>query len=321
MRPASSGSSSGLFYTGSRMNQRETVRNLGRRVQALIGRIPRVAGWYLRTIGSLGKLFPDGPWKRRIHNALGWGDWIGVTLPPRTVELAPGVAVKLVPHPAEFDFAALLFRRLPYEAGVFDWLAGREYDTVIEIGANVGVFTLFFTRQYPQARIYAFEPSAAAYRRLLANLAANGEERATTFNCAVSDSTGFIDFFEPSGHLTNGSLDAAFAACFSDNVAKRRALAIGAQCLAPLISGRTLVKLDVEGAEPRVLGAMAGLLRERRPDLLVEVLENTEAALNRLEFLLDGSYSIFKLADSGPVPASRFEAGGFRDFALIARTA
>lgn len=300
------------------MRRRETVRNLGRSVQSFIGKSPRVAGWYLSTIGSLGKPFPDGLWKQRIHNALGWGDWLGVTLSPRTVELARGIAVKLIPHPGEGDFAALLFQRLPYEVGVFDWLAGREYDTIIEIGANVGCFTLFFTRRYPQARIYAFEPSVAAYQRLLANLAANEEERATTFNCAVSDSTAFIDFFEPSGHLTNGSLDAAFAAHFSDSVARRRALAIDAQCLAPLISGRTLVKLDIEGAEPRVLGALAGILRERRPDLLVEVLESTEDALNQLEFLFDGSYSIFNLAASGPVPAGRFKAGRARDFALIA---
>jgi FkbM family methyltransferase len=302
------------------MNRRETVQKMGRRVHALIGKSPRVSSWYLRTIGVLGKPFPDNLWKQRIHNALGWGDWAGVALPPRTVELTRGIPVKLVPHPAEFDFAALLFQRLPYEAGVFDWLAGREYDTVIEIGANVGVFTLFFTRRYPHARIYAFEPSVAAYRRLLANLAANEEERATTFNCAVSDSTAFIDFFEPSGHLTNGSLDASFAAQFSDNVVKRRVLAIDAHSLAPLISGRTLVKLDVEGAEPRVLAAMAGLLREHRPDLVIEVLENTVADLNRIEFLLDGSYSIFSLADSGPVPVSRFDAGKCRDFALVARS-
>ena len=301
------------------MNQRETVQKIGRSVHTLIGKSPPVAGWYLRTIGSLGKHFPDGLWKQRIYNGLGWGDWTGVTLPPRTVELASGIAVKLVPHPSEFDFAALLFRRLPHEPGVFDWLSGREYDTVIEIGANVGVFTLFFTRQYPQARIYAFEPSGTAYRRLLANLAANEEDRATTFNCAVSDSTEFMDFFEPAGHLTNGSLDAAFAAQFSDQIATRRVLAIDANSLAPLISGRTLIKLDVEGAEPRVLGALAGLLRERHPDLLIEVLENTEAELNGLDFLLDGSYSMFNLADSGPVPASRFEAGIFRDFALIAK--
>ena len=52
---------------------------------------------------------------------------------------------------------------------------------------------------------------------------------------------------------------------------------------------------------------------------MIEVLENTEAELNGLDFLLDGSYSMFNLADSGPVPAGRFEAGEFRDFALVAK--
>jgi FkbM family methyltransferase len=299
------------------MNRRKLIENIGRLVQTPISKTPWIADGYLRAAGWFSKALPDGRSKHRLGNALRWVDWSGVRLPPRTVELAPGIAVKLVPHANEFDFAALLYRRLPYEPGVFDWLAHREYNTIIEIGANVGVFTLFFTQRYPRAGVYAFEPSATAYGRLLKNMALNEPGLATTFNCAVSDSTAFVDFFEPAGHLTNGSLDASFAGQFSDQVVKRKVLAIEAQSLAPLFSGRTLVKMDIEGAEPRVLGAMAGLLRELRPDLLIEVLEDTEAALNQLEFLVGGAYTLFNLADAGPVAMSRFQAGPFRDYALI----
>jgi FkbM family methyltransferase len=293
------------------MSRRRLIENVGRLVQTPISRIPWIAGRYLRAIGWFSKALPDGRSKHRIGNALRWVDWKRVALPPSSVELAPGISVKLVPHANEFDFAALLFRRLPYESGVFDWLAGREYDTIIEIGANVGVFTLFFTRRYPRASIYAFEPSAEAYGRLLTNMALNEGavnvgRHATAFNCAVSDSTTFVDFFEPAGHLTNGSLDASFAGQFSETVVKRKVLAIDAQSLAPLFSGRTLVKIDVEGAEPRILKAMAGLLRERRPDLLIEVLESTEAALNQLDFLVGGAYS--------PLPSGRGRSSGEESF-------
>jgi FkbM family methyltransferase len=293
------------------------MERVGRLLQTPISKIPWMTSCYLRAAGWLLKALPDGLSKSRIRNALGWVVWSDVGLPPRSVEVAPGVLVKLVPHANEADFDALFFRRLPYEMGVFNWLTKREYDTIIEIGANVGLFTVFFTRRYPRASVYAFEPSVEAYRRLLTNMALNSPGRATTFNCAVSDSTAFVDFFEPAGHLSNGSLDATFAEQYSQEVARHKVLAIDVLSLAPLFSGRTLVKIDVEGAEPRLLRAMAGLLRERRPDLLIEILESTQAELNELEFLVGGAYSLFYLADPGPVAMPRFETGEFRDFALV----
>ena len=188
------------------------------------------------------------------------------------VELARGIAVKLIPHPSEVDLQRSCSDWLPHEPGVFDWAVGNgKYDTVIEIGANVGVFTLFFTRQYPHARIYAFEPSGMAYRRLLANLAANEEERATTFNCAVSNSTEFMDFFEPYRALDQWIYhsDAAFAAQFSDKIATRRVLAIDAQSLAPLISGRTLIQTRRRGSGASCSGS-AGRAASRTPSRPVD---------------------------------------------------
>jgi hypothetical protein len=62
---------------------------------------------------------------------------------------------------------------------------------------------------------------------------------------------------------------------------------------------------------------MAALLRQHRPDLLIEVLDRTAESLNQLECLVGGAYSLFNLADAGPVPMSRFQARSFRDYALV----
>lgn len=47
-------------------------------------------------------------------------------------------------------------------------------DTVVDVGANIGMFTLFVLVHAPRARVLAFEPAAAPRRLLRANLARHG---------------------------------------------------------------------------------------------------------------------------------------------------
>jgi FkbM family methyltransferase len=184
----------------------------------------------------------------------------GVACPSQPVVLGSDTVVRLTPHPGEFDFEALFERQLSYEREVFAYLESRmdRYDAVLEIGANVGVFTLFFAealrRRGPTRRVFAFEPSVEAFSRLLENLRQNEIANVSAFNCAAAE-TGLVSFFEPRGHLTNGSMDPEFAALFSGEVVKRGVVAVGGTHIAALVAGfdRLLLKIDVEGAECAVL--------------------------------------------------------------------
>ena len=55
-------------------------------------------------------------------------------------------------------------------------LAGREFASVVDVGANRGQFTLFATGLFPGARIFAFEPQPGPYA-VLARIAAKRAER------------------------------------------------------------------------------------------------------------------------------------------------
>ena len=63
-------------------------------------------------------------------------------------------------------------------------------ETVFDIGANVGVLSLFFGRH---AKAYAFEPSRFAFEELLTNLKHNNSAT-TAVNAAVSDRSGSVPF-------------------------------------------------------------------------------------------------------------------------------
>jgi hypothetical protein len=62
-------------------------------------------------------------------------------------------------------------------------LAGRDFASMVDVGANRGQFTLFAAGLYPQARIFAFEPLPGAYA-VLARVAA-GDQRIQTVRAAI----------------------------------------------------------------------------------------------------------------------------------------
>jgi FkbM family methyltransferase len=295
--------------------------------RALAGR-PVAARAYFRAL-SLLRRAPDGRYKQRVLNSIASTQWLDPELPFQEVRVGKRTRIRLRPHPGEFDMRALLDPQLAYEDVVFEWLesAVSAYDTIIEVGANVGVYTAFFGKhQQPSARasrprIVAFEPSAEACHRLQENLRAN-RVSAEVHQCAVAERAGVVEFFEPAGHLTNGSLDAAFAGLFSGNVAVRRVVAVDGAMVTRLIGdapGRCLLKIDVEAAESRVLRSLRGFVEAQAPDILIEVLPEFVAELNSVDFLRAAGYRFYLIGSGTLTETDGFEGNATARDMLLTR--
>lgn len=72
-------------------------------------------------------------------------------------------------------------------------------DTIIDIGANIGLFTLFVNQHCKEPVVYSFEPSPAVYDILKANCKVYGS-KVKTFNYGVSDKakSKIFTFYEKS---------------------------------------------------------------------------------------------------------------------------
>jgi FkbM family methyltransferase len=255
---------------------------------------------------------------------------VGLRWPPidfgrRRVILGTRTNVFLCPHLGEFDEEALFRRRISYEVACLRWLenhAGTDYDCIIEIGANVGLYSVFFEQlsRQPNARlkrIIAFEPAPEAYRRLCLNLAANGASRVSAFPLAIGDGSGFETFFEPQGSLTNGSFNKEFASQFSTEVRERTVLVFDATGLKNLFekSKKLLLKIDVETYEPELLLRISDLIVKYRPDIIIGVLPQVCEAIETCRCLTD--YNRFLIADEGLKKFSKLEAvERYRDWFL-----
>jgi FkbM family methyltransferase len=73
----------------------------------------------------------------------------------------------------------------------------REGDVIVDVGAHVGVFSIYLAKKYPFVRIYAIEPDPINYGCLLRNIELNGTRNVTAINRAVSgngeDRTLYVD--------------------------------------------------------------------------------------------------------------------------------
>jgi FkbM family methyltransferase len=303
------------------------LRDAGEYLHGSLARHPRVANSYFGTWPWL-RWLPSTA-KARLMNsvaAVRWPEQLRIR--PQNVTVGTRTTVCLRPHPGEFDLATLLHSRLDYERPLFAWLEQNlaAYETVLEVGANVGVFTVFFGQHQRERggrivpEIVAFEPSRLAFTRLLDNLSLNGT-KARTHNCAVAARSGVADFHEPEGHLTNGSLRADFANIFSDRVTTNMVLVVDADIISKLLPapGRSLLKIDVEGAEAEVLRGLRPWISKHRPDLIVEVLPGYADELRATDFLGPLGYSFFRIEAEGPVPVAPYEASAsHRDHLLLA---
>ena len=64
----------------------------------------------------------------------------------------------------------------------------KENDIVIDIGANIGMVSLYLAKRYPFLKIYSFEPFKASYESFIENIKINNIPKGTInpFNKAVT---------------------------------------------------------------------------------------------------------------------------------------
>jgi FkbM family methyltransferase len=155
------------------------------------------------------------------------------------------------------------------------WRLLRPGFTILDIGANVGWYTLHFARKYPTSRVFAFEPIPATFACLERNLRLNGLDNVSLFNFGLFDREEELTFYSP-----RGGSDAASAANLS-GLAEVTKITCRVKRLDDFMAQTGVepdfIKCDVEGAELFVFrGAMQCLLKYR-PIIFCEMLRKWSA--------------------------------------------
>jgi FkbM family methyltransferase len=223
------------------------LRDFGRVLRDVRGQRPR-ASLVFRWLGSRAGS-PDG-WLKRTFGGR-------IRIPFRSFEA---------------DFELSQGEIAPYAQMVRDRSEGvipvgpqvREW-TVVDCGANVGLFSLFLK---DAARVVAVEPNPAVNRRLKKNLETNGVA-ATVIEAAISNRDGTVRMDFASGPSVLSSI--------GESGAEVRSISLDSLLSEAEIDSVDLLKLDLEGHEIDALSGGADALRKGRIKRIVAEFSDAEA--------------------------------------------
>jgi FkbM family methyltransferase len=207
-----------------------------------------------------------------IRNVGNWHEYIlhksGIRKRDHFVfRLANGIRAD-VPRAMLFTFKELFFtddyfRGLP--RGLFDDRA----PTVIDVGANVGYFSLYVFARFPGARVVAFEPIESNFRLLETNKKLNdGLDWTLVPQAVFSESGPLVLSMAPEDEFTTD-------ATIFDNARGNKEISVDAINLAEVLDTHVdgtvdYLKLDCEGAEYDVLYGCPAELFTRIRTIVVE---------------------------------------------------
>jgi FkbM family methyltransferase len=189
-----------------------------------------------------------------------------------------------------------------FEAGPIERL--REFipegSVVIDVGANVGFFAIRFAQWNGSGEVIAIEPEERNYRALIAALRRQGVlERVRAVQAVAAEKQGTmflkINRLHPADHkLSLDDSGLKVAAVRLDDLVKHKGLA-----------KPSLIKIDVQGAEMRVLRGASQILEQSGPALFIELSEAGLQAFGSsvaetIDYLAQRGYAPYSLMGAGP---------------------
>jgi FkbM family methyltransferase len=218
-------------------------------------------------------------------------------LPERTYVMENGV--KAIPRRNTCDFQMLFISR---EQEVKRHLVMRENETFVDVGANVGSYSLIVSKEYKEraVKVIAIEAHPGNYRALLRNIRCNKFENVIIpINKAVSDHKGIANLYERSldGSRAGSDVYSLFDTLVHPSntfLPNGKTLQIECDTLDNILAGYNVdvMKIDIEGAEVLALKGATNTLKNLRK-IIVEIhgdnFEKVNEILERSKFDLESS--------------------------------
>lgn len=177
--------------------------------------------------------------------------------------------------------------------------------TMLDVGANLGWYTLHAAQADPNLQVHAFEPIPTTFGYLERNVALNGLHNVRLYNFGFSNQPGpAVFYFYPEGAGNAAAADLSGAASTQKVICELRTLDGFIQ-----ETGLTVdfLKCDVEGAELFVFQGGLEMLRSQKPIIFSEMLRKWSAAFgyhpNDIIALLGGiGYRCFSIREGHLLP-------------------
>lgn len=157
---------------------------------------------------------------------------------------------------------------LEFEDMTFILHAIRDQDMFIDVGANIGIYSILAASK--GADCIAIEPIPETFKSLIDNVNVNGFfENITTLNLGIGDACGKLKF--------TSSLDTVNHA-LSEGESNENIIEVNVEKLDEIIKPsdqKIIIKIDVEGFESKVIDGAEGLLKNQNLQVILMELNGS----------------------------------------------
>ena len=189
------------------------------------------------------------------------------------------------------------------------------HSIILDVGANVGYFTLISAKKAKAGKVFAFEPVKGLFQRLQKNIDQNYLQNVEISQFAVGEADEDAVIFISSSE-NQGMSSVKPPENFSGVSQAVRIIRIDDWATKKNIKRLDIIKLDVEGSELFALRGMDQTLTRFKPVLIVEINPDTLAYFDLvpgdvLVYLNSRNYIPFKISETGSLQqASYTDANG-----------
>lgn len=237
-------------------------------------------------------LLSDGPIDKIEISSLGvifhTRDAVRFIIDPKDKRAAPIEALNFGSYESDQE---LMIRKLLKPGNIF-----------LDVGANIGWYSIRFAAQIKGLKVYAFEPAKSTYSYLVRNVDMNSVTSVIAVNKALSDTQGTKKLFFSQEMAVNASL--ANVNPISSTVEEDCIVTTIDQFIeAQKIKRVDFIKCDIEGAELFALKGAKETIANHRPIIFCEMLRKWSAVFgyhpNELILFLKGyGYDCFTVDNS-----------------------
>lgn len=176
------------------------------------------------------------------------------------------------------DYVAHIIKEIWFDRVYDPYFTGRSDLTVVDIGANVGLFT-YYAAPFSK-RVVAIEPSAQHFETLTKNIGFNGLDNVTAMKVAIGNTDGEMQLYH-NENTTMFSLKAEVNG-LPDEAESVTVLSLES-LFATDLEHVDILKIDCEGSEAEIFGGAAFEKVADRIDLILGEY-HTWCGVNPLQF-------------------------------------
>jgi len=179
--------------------------------------------------------------------------------------------------------------------------------TIVDIGGNIGIRAMAFSRLVPNGRVYTFEPDPDNYARLSRHVTINGLSNIEAIRCGIGNEVASHKLYRVVS--SNSGMNRIITQGTGHEHLPYHEIQVMPLCQA--LSGKNVdrvdvIKIDVEGFEGSVLGGCADIIARDRPLIFVELdddnlKENGRSARSLVTQIEDMGYNVMDASRRSPV--------------------